>query len=106
VVAMAAQVPSFHMPGTGIPGFAKHSRIIANAGIYDMAIFLEHVLVPVVLGHWRLKSLEGLSPEAELARDKVLRHVERLKKFVARQAERRAEVPAHSGVDAELTVTA
>jgi acyl-[acyl-carrier-protein] desaturase len=106
VVAMAAQVPGFQMPGTGIPGFARHSRIIADAGIYDVAIFLEHVLVPVVLGHWRLKSLEGLSPEAELAREKILRHVERLKRFVARRAERRAEAASRSDVDAELTATA
>ena len=91
VVGMAAQVPGFQMPGTGIPGFTKHARVIANAGIYDAAIFLEQVLVPVLLGHWRLTSLEGLSPEAEVAREKVVRHIERLRRYVARQAERRAE---------------
>jgi hypothetical protein len=40
---------------------------------------------------WRLESIEGLSPEAERARDHVLRHIERLRRVVARQANRRAE---------------
>jgi acyl-[acyl-carrier-protein] desaturase len=105
VLAMAAQVPGFQMPGTGIPGFAKHARAIANAGIYDVAIFLAQVLVPVLLGHWRLTSLEGLSPDAELAREKVLRHIERLQRFVARQAERRAEAVPCDDASTELSAT-
>ena len=104
VLGMAAQVPRFQMPGTGIPDFARHARVIANAGIYDLAILYEHVLVPVLLGHWRLMSLEGLSPEAEQAREKVIRHLDRLKRIVARQAARRAEAASRSA-QAELTTT-
>ena len=101
VLGIAAQVPGFQMPGTGIPGFAQHARVIANAGIYDLGILLEHVLAPVLLGHWRLKSLEGLSPEAEVAREKVVRHLERLAKIVARQAARRAEAAARAEDEGE-----
>lgn len=105
VLAMAAQLPGFQMPGTGIPNFAHHARVIAAAGIYDLAILLEQVLTPVVQGHWRLKSLEGLSPEAEVARDKVVRHMERLARIVARQAERRAERAARADPGASLGAT-
>ena len=105
VLAMAAQVPGFQMPGTGIPGFAQHARTIAAAGIYDLGILHEQVLLPVLLGHWRLKALEGLSPAAEIAREKVVRHLDRLGRIVARQAERRAEAAAGSTPEAELTAT-
>ena len=59
------QVRGFEMPGTGIRDFATHAGAIANAGIYDFAIHHDQILVPVVLRHWRLESIEGLSPEAE-----------------------------------------
>jgi acyl-[acyl-carrier-protein] desaturase len=91
VLAMAAQVRPFQMPGTGIPDFNSHARLIASAGIYDLEILYEQVVVPVVMKQWRLESIEGLSPEAERARDHVLRHIERLRRVVARQANRRAE---------------
>ena len=91
VLAMAAQVRTFQMPGTGIPDFNTHARLIAAAGIYDLEILYEQVVVPVVTKQWRLESIEGLSGEAERARDQVVRHIERLGKVVARQANRRAE---------------
>ena len=94
VVAMAKQVRTFQMPGTGIPDFNAHSKIIASAGIYDVEILYEQVLAPVVRNHWRLESLEGLTPEAEEARTVILRHLERLAKVAARHASRRAEAAA------------
>ena len=91
VLAMATQIRRFQMPGTGIPDFARHTRAIAAAGIYDLGTFVEQVIQPVVLGHWRLTHLEGLSPEAEKARETLVRHLERLVRVVARQEERKAE---------------
>jgi acyl-[acyl-carrier-protein] desaturase len=91
VEAMADEVIHFEMPGTGIPDFNNHARAIAKAGIYDLGMLLEQVLVPVVKKHWRLESLEGLRPEAEVAREKIPRHLGRLAKVVARQASRKAE---------------
>jgi acyl-[acyl-carrier-protein] desaturase len=90
MLAMADQVPGFHMPGTGIPDFTMHARAIADAGIYDAEILLEQVLNPVVRQQWRLESLEGLTPEAEQARERVVKHLDRLGRYVARRAERRA----------------
>lgn len=84
VVAMDESVRSFTMPGTGIPDFAKHARLVAAAGIYDYTIFLEKVLKPVILSHWRLPEREGLNDEAEAARDRLLRYLGRLEKVAAR----------------------
>ena len=80
VIAMDKSVRGFTMPGTGIPDFAKHARIVAAAGIYDYTIFLEKVLKPVILSHWRLPEREGLNDEAEQARDRLLRYLGRLEK--------------------------
>jgi acyl-[acyl-carrier-protein] desaturase len=84
VIAMDESVRGFTMPGTGIPEFAKHARLVAAAGIYDYTIFLEKVLKPVILSHWRLPELEGLTDEAEHARDRLLRYLTRLEKVAAR----------------------
>ncbi|HEV2808863.1 MAG TPA: acyl-ACP desaturase [Acidimicrobiales bacterium] len=89
VMAIDRQVRGFEMPGTGIPNFASHARAIANAGIYDFASHHERILVPVVLGHWHLETIEGLNPDAEKARVRALRHIERIAKAARRVSERR-----------------
>jgi len=47
------------------------------------------VLVPVVLRHWKLEEIEGLSAEAEEARTRVLGYMARLESLARRLAERR-----------------
>ncbi|MGZ8734058.1 MAG: acyl-ACP desaturase [Acidimicrobiia bacterium] len=98
VLAIDRQVRNFAMPGTGIVDFEAHARLIAAAGIYDFSQHHDQILVPVVLRHWKLETLEGLSPEAEEARVRVLAFIERLgkvaKRIAARKAERLAATPA------------
>jgi acyl-[acyl-carrier-protein] desaturase len=89
--AIARQVAVFEMPGTGIPDFKAHAKRIAAAGIYDFTAHYEQILVPVVLRHWQVESIEGLTPEAEEARAKLVRHIERLGRVARRQAERMQE---------------
>ena len=91
VLAIDRQVRNFAMPGTGIVDFEAHAKLIAAAGIYDFAQHHDQILVPVVLRHWKLDTLEGLSPEAEEARVRVLAFIERLGKVATRIAARRAE---------------
>jgi acyl-[acyl-carrier-protein] desaturase len=90
VIAIEKQVRDFEMPGTGIPNFGEHAKAIAKAGIYDMQIHHEKILVPVVLRHWAIESLEGLSPEAEQAREALLSRIERIGRVAAKIAERSA----------------
>jgi len=84
VVAMERTVRNFSMPGTGIPEFARHARAVAAAGVYDYRIFLERVLEPVILSHWRLPEIECLDAEAERARDGLMNYLERLARVAAR----------------------
>jgi len=97
VCAIERQVKAFEMPGTGILDFGRHAMAIAKAGIYDFAIHHDQVLVPAVLRQWAVESLEGLTPEAEAARDRVVAHLRRVRKAADRFIERRGEtapVPA------------
>jgi acyl-[acyl-carrier-protein] desaturase len=65
VIAIDRQVCGFEMPGAGIQGFALHAAAIAAEGIYDFRVHYEQILAPVVLGHWHLETIEGLTPEAD-----------------------------------------
>jgi acyl-[acyl-carrier-protein] desaturase len=94
VLAIAKQIRRFQMPGTEITDFAAHATAIANAGIYDFAVYHDQILVPVVLRQWRLESIEGLSPDAERARASIVRRIGRLRGVARRLAERRGEVAA------------
>jgi acyl-[acyl-carrier-protein] desaturase len=91
VLAIEAEVKGFAMPGTGIPGFTEHAKVIAEAGIYDFAVHHDQILVPVVLRHWKLEELTGLSDEAAAARDRVVAYIGRLGKVANRLKSRRAE---------------
>jgi acyl-[acyl-carrier-protein] desaturase len=92
VCAIERQVRTFEMPGTGIPDFSAHANAIAAAGIYDFLLHHDQVLVPVVLRHWAIESLEGLTPEAELARDRAVQHIARIQRIGQRLASRRPSV--------------
>jgi acyl-[acyl-carrier-protein] desaturase len=89
VLAVDRQVRDFEMPGTGIHNFTARAASIARAGIYDLALHHDQVLAPVVLRHWKLDEIEGLSPEAEEARSRVVTYMRRLESVARRQTERR-----------------
>ena len=91
VLAMERQVRDFEMPGTGIDGFKEAAREIARIGIYDLAIHHDQILVPVILGFWRLESLEGLTPEAEEARVRLVRRIQKLGNISRRLAGRKEQ---------------
>ena len=72
VLAMKRQVLGFAMPGFELRSFRERAITIATAGIYDLRIHHDQVLCPVLLKHWRLRELRGLSEEAEGARDELV----------------------------------
>jgi acyl-[acyl-carrier-protein] desaturase len=88
VIAIEQQVRTFEMPGTGIPNFSERAKEIAKAGIYDLTIHHDQILVPVVLRDWAVESLEGLTPEAEVARASLVERIGRIGKVAQRLAER------------------
>jgi acyl-[acyl-carrier-protein] desaturase len=100
VCAIERQVRTFEMPGTGILDFEAHAKAIAKAGIYDFAAHHDQILVPVVLRHWGIEGIDGLSPEADAARTDLVTRIHRIGKAGRRMAERRqatAEAAAETG---------
>lgn len=94
VIAMEAEVREFAMPGVGIPDFEVHARAIARHQIYDMLIHHDKILVPVVLNHWKVEALTGLSDEAEVARDKLVSRIGRIGKAARKMRDRQADYAA------------
>ncbi len=89
VEAIAHQVEVFEMPGTGIAGFKTHAQAIANAGIYDLLIHHDKILVPCVMRHWKVDEVTGLTDAAEQARERLFAQMARLKKVGTHLADKR-----------------
>jgi acyl-[acyl-carrier-protein] desaturase len=100
VLALEPEVTEFAMPGVGIPDFDQHAKVIANAGVYDFALHHDKILQPVVLRHWKLEELTGLTDEAERARDRILKYIGRLGK-VADRLKRKREREAGEALELE-----
>ena len=92
VLGIEKAVVNFAMPGQGIPNFDRLAKEIARAGIYDLLIHHDQILVPVVKRHWKLEELTGLSDEAEKARENIFRHMERTEKVGRRLSSSRVAV--------------
>lgn len=93
--AIAKQVREFAMPGVGIENFSAHARAIARAGIYDFRVHHDQILVPIVLQKWAIEEITGLDSEAEVARDELLKQIERVGR-AARRVENRRPSSEHS----------
>ena len=89
--AIERQVREFEMPGAGIPGFKQHAEAIARGGLYNLQQHHDQILQPVVMKWWKVESLQGLTSEAEIARDALLERIARINKAARRLAERARE---------------
>jgi acyl-[acyl-carrier-protein] desaturase len=94
VEAIERQVRTFEMPGAGIIDFDRHARAIAKAGIYDFSVHHDQILQPVINRQWKIASVEGLTPEAEKARERLFKYIDRVGKAGRRFAARRSEALA------------
>ena len=92
VIGIERAVRTFSMPGLGIPDFERLSKEIAKAGIYDLQIHHDQILEPVIMRHWKLESVTGLSAEAEEARDSLFKRMARIAKVGKRMATGHATV--------------
>lgn len=87
VKALHVRLPAFRMPGHMIRHFRAHAIAIAGAGIYDMDIHYRDTVAPLVLQHWRIDSVQGLSPEADQAREQIFGHLLRMDRVARRVRE-------------------
>jgi acyl-[acyl-carrier-protein] desaturase len=96
--AVTTEILGFEMPGAGISGFRRKAAQMALAGIYDLRIHRDQVVVPLVrrLG---LLEMEGLDPSAEQARTVLVSHLDDLEAAAQRVEERRARAAERDDVD-------
>ncbi|MEU1090871.1 acyl-ACP desaturase [Streptomyces sp. NPDC005892] len=95
MIAIRDVVLDFRMPGENQPGFARFSAMIAMAGIYDLPLHHEKVLMPV-LRHLRILERTDFGAAGEAAREELARFVDELAQraahFTARREERLARL--------------
>jgi acyl-[acyl-carrier-protein] desaturase len=91
MVALEKVVRTFTMPGIGIPEFDRHAAAIARAGIYDLQIHHEQILVPVVLRQWDAANIGGLSGDGAAAQERLMKRMATSEKVAKRVARRREE---------------
>jgi acyl-[acyl-carrier-protein] desaturase len=89
VRAIDEEVRAFELPGVGIPEFVPKAAQIAKAGIFDLRVLRDEVLLPL-LRHWRIFELSGLDAAAEEARRNLAEHLTRLDRAAKRFEERLA----------------
>jgi acyl-[acyl-carrier-protein] desaturase len=91
MVAIRDEVINFAMPGQGLTDFAKNAITIAKAGIYDLRIHHDDVLVPV-LRFWNVFDRNDFGPTGEQAREQLIGFLglvdERARYYEAKQQSR------------------
>ena len=87
VRAIVDEILKFQMPGAGIPNFVRKAADIAKAGIYDLRVHRDEVLLPIVR-HWGILDLSGLDAAADEARQRLVEHLEQLEAAAQRFEER------------------
>jgi acyl-[acyl-carrier protein] desaturase len=91
--AVTDVVKTFQMPGHGIENFTRKSVQIAMAGIYDLRIHHDEVVLPV-LRNVRALETEGLTGDGDKARDELVAFLSELDRMATRFTERRDAVNA------------
>jgi len=89
VEAIVEEVLAFDMPGTQIPGYLRKAAQMAKAGIYDLRIHHDDVVMPL-LRHWRVLERTNLDPRAEQARERLIAYLAGLDASARRFEDRRA----------------
>jgi acyl-[acyl-carrier-protein] desaturase len=98
--AITDEVKSFRMPGSVIPGFLRKSVQIAKAGIYDLRIHHDDVVMPL-LRQWKVFDLEGLDAEGEQARTELAEALQALDAEASRFEQKREEAAAKRAARSE-----
>ncbi len=62
---------SFAMPGTSIPGFVRRAVEMAKAGVYNLRVHHDRVLLPLIRD-WGVEHLEGLTARARELQQKIM----------------------------------
>ena len=98
--AIRDEIVGFQMPGANMPNYTRAAVAIAKAGIYDLRLHYDDVVMPI-LRFWKVFERTDLGPRGEQAREELgaflttldgqaARFVEQRERLRARQAARQA----------------
>lgn len=62
---------NFQMPGVAMPNFLRRSVQVAKAGVYNLRIHHDRVVMPLIKD-WNIEGLTGLSPAASELQEKIM----------------------------------
>ncbi len=93
--AITDEVLDFAMPGAVIPSFARKAALIAKAGIYDLRIHHDDVVMPL-LRYWKVFELTGFGEVGEQAREELAMFLKTLNTQASRFEERRDAAAARA----------
>lgn len=62
---------NFQMPGVAMPNFLRRSVEVAKAGVYNLRIHHDRVVVPLIK-EWKIADLTDLKPAAAELQDKIM----------------------------------
>jgi acyl-[acyl-carrier-protein] desaturase len=91
--AIRDEVVHFEMPGATMPDYARNAMTIAMAGIYDLKLHHDEVVMPV-LRFWKVFDRTDLGPRGQAARDELAAFLGRLDEQATRFVTRREEAAA------------
>jgi acyl-[acyl-carrier-protein] desaturase len=91
--AVRDEVIGFTMPGAGMPDFTRQSVTIAKAGIYDLRLHHDAVVLPV-LKFWGVFDRTDLGPAGERAREELAHFLTELDGQACRFVEQRDRLRA------------
>jgi acyl-[acyl-carrier-protein] desaturase len=86
--AIRDEVVGFTMPGAGMTDFARNSVIMAKAGIYDLRLHHDEVIMPV-LKFWKIFDRDDFGPRGDQAREELATFLVGLDAQATRFVERR-----------------
>jgi acyl-[acyl-carrier-protein] desaturase len=91
--AITDVVTTFQMPGSDIKGFQRKAVEMAVAGVYDLRLHRDEVVMPV-LRYWKVFDIEGLGEQGETAREELVAFLETLDQQATRFEDKRDALKA------------
>jgi acyl-[acyl-carrier-protein] desaturase len=97
--AICDEVVGFQMPGAGMPDFTRNSVKIAKAGIYDLRLHRDEVIMPV-LRFWKIFTRDDFGAAGDQARSELAEFLELLDVQANRFVEQRDRLRAREAARA------
>jgi acyl-[acyl-carrier-protein] desaturase len=95
IISLASQAIDFQLPanytGSGVLDFDIHSRLMANGGFYNLEIYIEEVIKPMI-SFWKLDEIKNISAEAEDALAQLMNYIEKSDRLIEKIKDRTKRV--------------